>query len=69
MKILEAVKKVPAGVMVVPMLIGSLVNTFIPQLVKIGSFTTATFTSAGAATANRYSAFCTWDYFTIERYA
>lgn len=51
MKILEAVKKVPAGVMVVPMLIGSLVNTFIPQLVKIGSFTTATFTSAGAATA------------------
>ena len=56
MKILEAVKKVPAGVIVVPMLIGSLVNTFIPQLVKIGSFTTATFTSAGAATA-------------IERYA
>lgn len=51
MKILEAVKKVPAGVSVVPMLIGSLVNTFIPQLVKIGSFTTATFTSAGAATA------------------
>lgn len=51
MKILEAVKKVPAGVIVVPMLIGSLVNTFIPQLVKIGSFTTATFTSAGAATA------------------
>ncbi|MEA5092725.1 2-keto-3-deoxygluconate permease [bioreactor metagenome] len=51
MKILERVKKVPAGVMVVPMVIGSLINTFIPEVVRIGSFTTATFTSVGAATA------------------
>ena len=51
MKILERVKKVPAGVMVVPMVIGSIINTFIPEVVRIGSFTTATFTSVGAATA------------------
>lgn len=51
MKIFQAVKKVPAGIMVIPMLLGSVINTFIPEIVKIGSFTTATFTSAGAATA------------------
>jgi len=58
MNILKAVKKVPAGVMIIPLLLGSLINTFIPQLVQIGSFTTATFTSAGAATAIGIQLFC-----------
>ncbi len=58
MKILEKVKKVPAGMMVVPMILGSLINTFIPEVVKIGSFTTATFTSAGSATAIGIQLFC-----------
>lgn len=58
MKILENVKKVPAGMMVVPMILGSLINTFIPEVVKIGSFTTATFTSAGSATAIGIQLFC-----------
>lgn len=58
MKILENVRRVPAGMMVVPMILGSLINTFIPEVVKIGSFTTATFTSAGSATAIGIQLFC-----------
>lgn len=42
-------QKIPAGMMIVPMLISALINTFCPEIVKIGSFTTAIFTSAGAA--------------------
>lgn len=58
MKILQNVRKVPAGMMVVPMVLGSLINTFVPEIVKIGSFTTATFTSAGTATAIGIRLFC-----------
>lgn len=58
MKILQNVRKVPAGMMVVPMVLGSLINTFVPEIVKIGSFTTATFTSAGTATAIGIQLFC-----------
>ena len=58
MNILKTVKKVPAGIMIVPMLLGSLINTFLPQVVQIGSFTTATFTSVGAATAIGIQLFC-----------
>lgn len=58
MKILQTVKKVPAGMMVVPMILGSLINTFIPEVVKIGSFTTATFTSAGVAATIGVQLFC-----------
>ncbi|AOT69282.1 2-keto-3-deoxygluconate permease [Geosporobacter ferrireducens] len=56
--IMRFIKKVPAGMMIVPMLIASLINTFIPQIVQIGSFTTAVFTSAGAATAIGIQLFC-----------
>lgn len=58
MEILQNVRKVPAGMMVVPMVLGSLINTFVPEIVKIGSFTTATFTSAGTATAIGIQLFC-----------
>lgn len=40
--------KVPAGMMIVPMFISSIINTFFPELLQIGSFTTAVFTGAGA---------------------
>ncbi len=43
-------KKIPAGLMVLPMLLGVLVHTFCPQVLEIGSFTTAVFSRAGAAT-------------------
>lgn len=58
MEILKTVKRIPAGVMVIPMLLGSLINTFVPGIVQIGSFTTATFTSAGIATAIGIQLFC-----------
>jgi 2-keto-3-deoxygluconate permease len=58
MKILKTVQKVPGGVMVVPLLLAAIINTFFPQLLKIGSFTTAVFSNAGAATAVGIQLFC-----------
>lgn len=56
--IMKLIKKVPAGMMVIPLLLGSIINTFFPQIVNIGSFTTAVFTSAGASTAMGIQLFC-----------
>lgn len=47
--IMKFLKKVPAGMMIVPMFLSSIINTFFPEAVGIGSFTTAVFTSAGSA--------------------
>ncbi|MEA5009817.1 2-keto-3-deoxygluconate permease [Clostridium tyrobutyricum] len=49
MKLLEKVKKVPGGTMVIPLLIGATINTFCPWILKIGSFTTAVFSNEGSA--------------------
>nr|WP_186431258.1 2-keto-3-deoxygluconate permease [Clostridium sp. BSD9I1] len=43
MKILQTVKKVPGGLMVVPLLLGALMNTFFPQALEIGGFTSNLF--------------------------
>lgn len=56
--IMKFLKKVPAGMMIVPLLIGAFMNTFFPEALRIGSFTTATFSSAGAATAMGIQLFC-----------
>lgn len=56
--IMRFLKKIPAGMMVVPMLLGAIINTFIPEITNIGSFTTAVFTSAGANTAIGIQLFC-----------
>ena len=40
---LATMKKFPAGIMVIPLLLGCLVNTFFPQSLMIGSFTTSLF--------------------------
>ncbi len=56
--IMRFLKKIPAGMMVVPMLLGAIINTFIPEVTNIGSFTTAIFTSAGANTAIGIQLFC-----------
>ncbi len=48
--IMKAIQKIPAGMMVVPLLLGAAINTFCPQVLQIGSFTTALFSNAGTAT-------------------
>jgi 2-keto-3-deoxygluconate permease len=40
---LATMEKIPAGLMLVPLLLGALVNTFAPEVLEIGSFTTALF--------------------------
>lgn len=56
--ILRFLRRVPAGMMIVPLLIGAFMHTFFPEALAIGSFTTATFSSAGAATAMGIQLFC-----------
>jgi len=43
MKIVETIQKVPGGMMLVPLLLGSVVKTFFPGFLDYGSFTTALF--------------------------
>ena len=49
MKILKSVNSVPGGLMVVPLFLGMVLNTFFPDLLKIGGFTQA-LTGAGYPT-------------------
>ncbi|ONI47722.1 2-keto-3-deoxygluconate permease [Candidatus Epulonipiscium fishelsonii] len=49
MPILKIVKKVPGGIMVVPLLIGAIINTFFPEILNIGGFTTALFKTSASA--------------------
>lgn len=46
----KTLDKIPGGMMVVPLFLGMLVNTFFPQVLKIGGFTTALFSSAASST-------------------
>ncbi|MDY5649169.1 MAG: 2-keto-3-deoxygluconate permease [Lachnospiraceae bacterium] len=57
MKIVKTMKKFPGGMMVIPLIIGCLINTFIPQVLQIGGFTTALFKS-GQATLVGLFIFC-----------
>ncbi|MBE7683190.1 2-keto-3-deoxygluconate permease [Paenibacillus sp. P13VS] len=47
MNILGRVKKIPGGLLIVPMLIAAVINTAFPSLFQIGDPTTALFTSKG----------------------
>ncbi|MDN6146196.1 MAG: 2-keto-3-deoxygluconate permease [Tetragenococcus koreensis] len=49
MDILSKVKKIPGGMMVVPLLLGALTNTFFPQFFELGGFTEALFKSGSTA--------------------
>ena len=57
MKICATMKKFPGGMMVIPLLIGCAVNTFVPQSLEIGGFTTALFKS-GQSTLVGLFIFC-----------
>ncbi len=43
MEILKTVKRIPGGLMVIPLLLGALINTIFPQALGIGGFTTNLF--------------------------
>ena len=43
MNILKTVRKIPGGLMIVPLLLGALINTIFPQALQIGGFTTNLF--------------------------
>ncbi|MCB8840492.1 2-keto-3-deoxygluconate permease [Aurantimonas sp. VKM B-3413] len=52
MKIKATLDRIPGGMMVVPLLLGATINTFLPDLLRIGNFTQALFVdSAGALIA------------------
>ena len=50
MDILNNVKKVPGGLLLVPMFATALINTIAPEVLMIGNPTTEIFTSAGTMT-------------------
>lgn len=45
MQIKKTIEKVPGGLMVIPLLLGAIINTFFPSVLNIGGFTTAMFKS------------------------
>lgn len=63
---MDFIKKVPAGMMVVPLILGCLVNTFFPSALQIGGITTATFSSAGGSCALGILLFCMGTTLTVK---
>lgn len=56
--ILNFLKKIPAGMMVVPLLLGSIITTIFPNIWDIGGLTQAVFSSAGTNTLLGAQLFC-----------
>ena len=56
--ILNFLKKIPAGMMVVPILLGSIITTVFPNIWEIGGLTAALFSSAGTNTLLGAQLFC-----------
>ena len=49
MKLMKTMQKVPGGMMVIPLLLGAVVNTLFPNALAIGGFTTALFKNSSLA--------------------
>ena len=56
--ILKTIKKVPGGMMVVPLLLGSILYTFFPSSLNIGGLTSAIFSKNGTSTAIALTLVC-----------
>lgn len=63
----KSLDKIPAGMMIVPMFISSILNTFFPQIFEIGSFTTAIFTSEGVAAIIGVQLVCMGSQLRVEK--
>lgn len=47
MHVLRTIRRVPGGVLIVPLIVAALIHTFAPGALKIGSFTSAIFSAHG----------------------
>jgi 2-keto-3-deoxygluconate permease len=65
--ILGVLKRVPAGLMLIPMLITALINTFFPAVLQIGNPTTAMFTAYGTPVLVGVSIFVTGTQIRVEQ--
>lgn len=43
MKVKASIERIPGGMMVIPLILGAFINTFFPQVLQLGGFTTALF--------------------------
>lgn len=58
MKILKTVQKVPGGMMVIPLLLGVVLNTVCPTVLQAGGYVSALWSSAGTNTVIAVFLFC-----------
>lgn len=58
MRILKTVQKVPGGLMVIPLLLGVIINTFFPSILQAGGYVTALWSSAGTSPIIAVFLFC-----------
>lgn len=66
MNIINKIQKIPGGMMIVPMFITALINTFCPQALQIGGLTSALFTSKGTLTVIGIIMFLTGSQFKVS---